>query len=467
MRATGMTPTLRKDEREDWVRESKKANAKFFSELDVLLRALDRFFNIDNLTYSNDDLTNRNFYEELVTVRDAILRVLGILEVIIPENKKNAYWFQKFAESKLLSARERDDFREGLYRQDTPEKGLYLLYDSFINLKGVISDLIRTGAISYMGFMNIGHMMGKEIRENVFFNPFRKSINPEFDTITNQKISDIVKSLSQGEVRKNVSVVYIYLFRFIRFMGFIDIETQRPISLNSSLIILILLKSEIGVFRGYVEKAVRKIKDPELGGLLNSIAYQFSMENRRVYLQELRDIQRKKASPYFRGKIENCHGILKNLIEQSIVQLAQHFRPDIEGEEIFVSFVTKVQQSIRLREDIVVLRRFIEMIEEKVDNAREWMKVFESMKNYMLYFESFTFRLLRHDDYEEFVSFFNEICSAKRDVIVGPGFRKLLDMVRHFKIYLETTLGHIANRPELSGKVIDNERVESLIRQYI
>jgi len=462
-----MTPTLRKDEREDWVRDSRKANPHLFSELDVLLRALDRFFNIDNLTYSNDDLTNRNFYEELVTVRDAILRVLGILEVIIPENKKNAYWFQKFAETKLLSARERDDFREGLYRQDTPEKGLYLLYDSFINLKGVLSDLVRTDAISYMGFMNIGHMIGKEIRENVFFNPFRKNINPEFDTITNQKISDIVKSIAQGEVRKNVSVVYIYLFRFIRLMGFIDVETQRSISLNSSLIILVLLKSELEVFRGYVEKAVRKIENPEIRCLLNSIAYQFSMENRRVYLQELRDIQRKKASPYFKGKIENCHGILKNLTEQSIVQLAQHFRPDIKGEEIFSSFVTKVQQSLRLREDIVVLHRFIGIIEDRADNARERMKVFESMKNYMLYFESFTFRLLRHDDYEEFAAFFSEIRSAKRDIIAGPKFGKLLDMVQHFRIYLETTLRHIENRPELGDKMIDNERVDSLIRQYM
>src|SRR5512135_558173 len=200
-----MTYTLRKEDKEDWVRDSKKANHQLFSELDVLLRALDRFFNIDNLTYSNDDLTNKNFYEELVTVRDAILRVLGILEVIIPESKKNAYWFQKFAETKFLSAQGRDDFREGLYRQDTPEKSLYLLYDSFINLKGVISDLIRTGTLSYMGFMNIGHMIGKEIRENVFFNPFRKSLNPEFDTITNPKISDIVKSIGQREKRKFVS----------------------------------------------------------------------------------------------------------------------------------------------------------------------------------------------------------------------------------------------------------------------
>jgi hypothetical protein len=458
---------MRKEEKEEWVGDSKKANHRLFSELDVLLRALDRFFNIDNLTGASDDLTNRNFYEELVTVRDTILRVLGVLEVVIPENKKNAYWFQKFAETKLLSAQGRDDFREDLYRQDTPEKSLYLLYDSFINLKGIISDLVRTGTISYMGFMNIGHMIAKEIRENIYFNPFRKSLNPEFDTITSPKISGIVKSIGQKEMRKYLSVIYIYLFRIIRFMGFIDIETQRPVSLNASLIILILLKSEIAAFQGYIEKAVKRIDDPELEGLLRSISYQFSMENRRVYLQELRDIQRKKASPHFRGKIENCHGILRNLTEQTVVQLAQHFRPDIEGEEIFSSFVTKIQQSIRLREDIVVLHSFIAMIKEKAGNAGERMKVFESMRGYMLYFESFTFRLLRHDDYEEFVMFFNEIHSARKDVIMGPGFKKLLDMIRHFDVYLETTLRHIANRSELGDKMIDMGRVEGLIGQYM
>ena len=457
----------RRKEKEDWVRDSKKSNSQLFSELDVLLRALDRFFNVDNLIYSNDDLTNRNFYEELVTARDGILRVLGILEAIIPENRKNAYWLQKYAESKYLSPRKRDDFREDLYRQDTPEKSLYLLYDSFINLKGVISDLIRTGTISYMGFMNIGHMIGKEIRESIFFNPFRRALNPEFDRITNPRISDIVRAIGQGEVKKHVSVIYLYLFRLMRFMGFIDVETQRPISLNSSLIVLILMKSELAAFQGYLEKAVRKIKDPALGGLLQSIAYQFSMENKRVYLQELRDIQRKKASPQFRGKIENCHGILKNLAEQSVVQLSQHFASDITGEEIFVSFLTKLQQSIRLREDIYALHRFLVMIEERADNARERLKAFASMKSYMLYFESFTFRLLRHDDYEEFMVFFNEMHSAKRDVILGPGFRKLNEMMRQFKIYLETTLRHIANRSELGNKAIDMERVESLIGQYM
>ena len=458
---------LRKEETEDWAREARKLNHQLFSELDVLLRALDRFFNVENLLFSNEDLTNKNFYEELVTARDAILRVLGILEVVIPESRKNAYWFQKFAETELLTARKRDDFRETLYRQDTPEKGLYLLYDSFINLKGVISDLVRTGNISYMGFMNIGHMIGKEIRENRCFNPFSKGLNPEFDTITHGIVSEIVRSIDRPEVKKQISIIYVYLFRFLRFMRCIDMETQRPVSLNSSLVILILMKSEIGAFQGYIEKALRKIGDPELEMLLKSIAYQFTMENRRVYLQEMRDILRKKASPHFRGKIENCHGILKNLTEQSIVQLTQYFRHEIPGEEVFASFVTKLQQSIRLREDIFVLHRFISMLEDKAGNVRGRLKVFESLRNYMLYFESFTFRLLRHDDYEEFAVFFNEINTAKKEAVTGADFRKLLERIRHFRIYLETTLRHIGNRSELNDKSIDMERVESLIRQYL
>lgn len=458
---------LQKKEIEDWVLNSKKANRILFSEMDVLLRALDRFFNIKNLTIPSEDLTTKNFHDELVIVKDTILRLLGIMEVVIPESKKNAYWFQKFAETKFLTEHKRDAFREGLYTQDTPEKGLYLLYDSFINLKGVVTDLIRTGSISYMGFNNISYIINKQIRENIFFNPFKKNINPEFDVISNLEISDIVKTLKDRELRKYVSNIYFYLFRFLRFLGFIDITTQRSVSLNSSLIILILLRSEINIFQSYIEKAVKKIKESDLEMLLKSIAYQFSMETRRVYLQELKDINRKKVSVHFRGKLENSHGILKNLSEQSIVQLSQFFKPGIKGEHIFKSFVTNLEQSLQLRENIFVLHKLIALFESKAGNSQERLKVFTLLKNYMLYFESSTFRLLRHDDYEEFLLFFNEMNTLNNDVILGHGFPKILEKVMHFKIYLETTLRHIANRSELNGRSLDMDRVDALVRQYL
>ncbi len=455
------------ESRQDWVAQSKQDNAVLFSELDVLLRALDRFFNIENLPFSNEDIAGRNFYEELLAARDVILRVLGLLEVVIPENRKNAYWFRKFAESKFMPERKIDDFRKDLYLQDTPEKGLYLLYDSFINMKGLISDLARSGHISYMGFLNVGNLVSKEIRENVFFNPFKKNMNPEFDMITNQTISKIAKSLADKDEKKHISVIYLYLFRFIRIMSFIELTTQRAVSLSTSLILLILLRSEINAFRIYIDKSIRKMKSHDLQMLLHAIAYQFSMETKRVYQQELKDILRKKASIRFRGKIENSHGILKNLTEQSVVQLTQHFNPAISGVEVFASFMNRIEQSFRLREDIHVLHAFVALFCSKADDLGERLKSFESLRNYMLYFESFTFRLLRHDDYEEFTLFFHDLNTIKKEMVTGQRFPKILEKIKQFRIFLETTLRHIGNRSELMDKQLDMVRIETLMSQYL
>jgi hypothetical protein len=447
---------------ENWVSFSKHLHSDLFSELEVLLKALDRFFYVENLPMTQEDLTNRNFYDELTVVRDIIFRVLGILEVVIPENKKNAYWFQRFAESKFLTLYSRDMFKKELYKQDTPEKGLYLLYDLFINLKGIITDLLKTGKISYLGYGNIGQLISKEIRGNNYFNPFKHDINPEFDRIENRFVSQIVKSIESKETKKYISVLYLYLFRFLRYINHIDITSQYSVSLNSSLMILILLRTELNSFQSYIKKIPKTIQDENLRMLLTSIAYQFSMETRRVYLQELREIVRKKAPQHFRGKIENSQGILKNMTEQTIVQLAQFFKPNTHGEDIFDSFTTKLEQSMKLREDIYVLQKFLAILEEQTVPPSERTSIFKSLKNFMFYFESFTFKLLRYDDYDEFASFFHYILSLKQF-----DFDKIQDKVHNFNVFLETTLRHLSNRSEFSGKPINIDRAEKLFRQYL
>jgi hypothetical protein len=452
-------------ERENWVSDAKEANGPLFSELDVLLRALDRFFRIESLTTGNEDLTAKNFYEELVIARDTILRVLAILEVVIPESRKNAYWFQRFAETKLLSARHRDEFRKTLYRQDTPAQGIHLLYDSFINLKGVLSDLMRSGKVSYTGFTNIGYIISKEIRENVFFNPFGRGINPEFDVIDSPMISDIIGTLGDREVKKNISLIFISLFRFLRFLRVVDVSSQRGVPLNSSLAVLIMVQSEIPLFHDLVESAAKAAGDKRLRTILDSLSCQFSMEARRVFQVELKEIYRKRATARLRGKIENCHGILQNLVEHSIMQLAQAFNPSATGDDIFPSFATRLQQSLRLREDLVALLRLMADLDAGAESP-DRTRFFESLWNYMVYFESFTFGLLRYEDYEEFVLFFDEMRAVKRETMQDSELQRVIERIRHFKIFVETTLGHVENRSELSNTPVDMERVEGLIRQY-
>lgn len=446
---------------ESWFLERKKEHKKFFSELEALLRSLDRFFYIENLPISQEDLSVKNFREELLTIRDVIFRILGILEVIIPESKKSAFWFQKFSETKFLNNRARDLFKESLYKQNSPEKSLYLLYDTFLNIKVIITEILKSENISYLSFKNIAQLISKEIRENIYFNPFKGDINPDFDVIENPVVAKIVKSIKDKETKKYISITFLYFFRFLRYLGHVDITSQYSISLNVAFSILIMLRSEINIFHNYIKKISESIKDDNLKNLLKFISYQFSMETKRVYLQELKDIIQKKAPQHFRGKIENSHGILKNLVEQSVVQVIQFFEPKIDGKDIFDSFSTKLHQSLKLREDLIVLNMFLTLIENKANSLDEIRKVFKPFKDFMNYFESFTFKLLRYDDYDEFYTFFNEMKAIKEFEI-----HNVVEKIHNFKIFLETTIQHISNRAEIVNMSIDQKRIKETFKKF-
>lgn len=450
---------------DNWVSAAKKKNKEVFSELDVLLRALDRFFNIENLPISREEVANRNFFDELTAAKETIVRVVNLLDGIIPESKKNVYWFQKFAHSKFLNDKKRDALREELYKQDIPEKSLFLLYDTFINLKGLITDILKTEHIPYLTFANMGQITGREIRENIFFNPFRQELSPEFDVIENREISKLVRDIRDQETRKHASMVLIHLFRYLRYLRFADASSKFG-SLNSSLLIILLLRSEFNIFQGYLDSAARKVRDDGFGMLLKAISYQFSMESKRVFMQEIKEVFRNKSPQYLKGKVENSHGILKNLTEQSVVQVARFFSPDIQGSDIFDTFVTRLEQSLRLREDILILEHFLALMEK--EGAKEKaVHIFDSMRNFMLYFQSFTFKLLRYDDYEEFLSFFNKVFAFNREDVKGKRFERLMEKIRQFRIFTETCLRQISIRAELADVPVDMERVRNSLNQYL
>jgi hypothetical protein len=275
-----------------------------------------------------------------------------------------------------------------------------------------------------------------------------------------------VRNIRQGELRKYISVVYLYLFRILRFLRFVDVATQRAVSLNASLLTLLLLRHEMGMLQDYVDKVRKKIANSEIEPILGSIAYQFSIETKRVYLQEMRGIRNEKGAS-LRGRIENSQGILKNLSEQSIVQLSQLFDPELAGEAIFPSFSTRLERSLRLREDISVLHRLLILLEVSAGKGEQRLRFFESLRSYMVYFEGFTFNMLRFDDYEEFRLFFDEFRDLDIELIRGEGFEKILDRLRHFGVFLSTTLGEIGNRAELRDRPLDLRSVEDHLRKYL
>jgi hypothetical protein len=92
----------RSQAQDGWLEESRKENRRSFSELDVLLRGLERFFFIENQPFARESHVNKNFHSELNAVKEVVSRVLTILEITIPESNRNAYWFQPRKQQKCL-----------------------------------------------------------------------------------------------------------------------------------------------------------------------------------------------------------------------------------------------------------------------------------------------------------------------------------------------------------------------------
>ncbi len=451
-----------------WFKLIKEEKRDILFELSILLKATDRLFIVENLPITDQDYPNRNFYDELLVVKDVILRILNILESLIPESEKNSYWFRKYAEERFMSSSQRDNLREELYIQDSPEKGLLLLYDTFVNIKTIISDLLRTQNIPYMSYKNIGDIISREIRENRFFNPFIQPLNITEDMIENPKIAFVVKSIENKTVKKYISLCLVGLFRLLRLLRYVITDTSSQAVINRSIALLFLIRNELEALKVLIDKGASEIEviREDLCNLLRGLSYQILMETKRVYLQELRDITKRTGLKRQRGRIENSAGIIKNFIEQSIIQIVQIFNPDIKGEEIFPAFVTKKQISIKLREDIAVLHGIVSAVLQ--DNAQS-QKPFGALKNYIHYFQSFTYRLLRYDDYEEFSNFIEEILKYLEDIQKGPpsSYIKFFDRLNHFKIFLETILRQISQREELIGENLDEGRVKAIMQNFL
>lgn len=431
-------------------------------ELNTLLKALDRFFTAGTIYTFEEDITFKNFYKELDVIKDVILRILSALDILIPDSSKNAYWLRKYAEIKFFSLYPNISLIDDLKKQDTPEKSLLLLYDSFINLKGIIIDILKSEFITFTSFKNIGDSIKKEIRENKHFNPFLKDINIEIDKIDNQNIIEIVKNIKDKTLKKYLALFYIYTFRLLRYTNYIDINSHYSIALNTSIVLLFLIKTEISLLLDFIKKFGKIVKEKNFSDILNLISYQIKMETKRVYSQELKNIFDNIPPELSRGKLENSKGILVNLLEQIVIQITQYFRADINGKYIFNSFTTKFYQSKKLREDIYVFLKILEKLELDFSKTQKKEAYLKSLNEFIHYFKSSTLKFIRFNDYENFIDFINEFTNFK-----PYNYNKLLERIKHFKIFLETYINQIEKREELKDVPIDIKKAEETLKKFL
>ena len=149
-----------------------------------------------------------------------------------------------------------------------------------------------------------------------------------------------------------------------------------------------------------------------------------------------------------RTRVENSHGILKDCFQQSVVQLAQAFDPQVEGSDIFPDFTAKLDQSIRLRDGLAVAHQGHPRLRAGQDEPAA-----QVMKGEISDFYDNSIKFLMYRDWSGFELFYIEILKC-------TSLPSLMQIAHRFETFLMTLFREVQKRsilqdyplaPDLSG----------------
>jgi hypothetical protein len=379
-------------------------------ELEMWLRAFERFFRIKNQPLSEKEvrqLALRNWSEELRLVDNVILRAVHLCTGILTEDQVNLTTFDKYVDGHLRKDDVIDPYIEKLVRQSTPESGLTLLRESLEDLHVLLTDLTRLSRVQYGSFMSVGRVIYREIRRSQLLAMLiDKKFKRIHDRIQNPRVAATIRSIEDPVQRKQAAKVFLEFFRLLHYLEFADPATADEDGLKNTILVFSLITSETRLLLAYLERRVLKNlpEDNAAYPVYDSFVYCLPFELKKVLNTELLDISVARQPEIVRARVENSHGILKDCFQQSVVQLAQVFDPFIEGEHIFPDFKARLEQSVMLRDN---LARLIRMV--RVFAASREQSAAVAMKEEISRFYDTSMKDLMYRDWSGFELFFIEI----------------------------------------------------------
>lgn len=432
----------------DQMAEAGKTHDLF--ELEMWLRSFERFFRIKNQPLSEREtkqLALRNWSEELRLVDNVILRAIHLCTSILTEEQVNHARFDKYVEGYLKKDDTTDPYVEKLLRQTTPEGGLTLLREAFEDMHVLLADLTQLSRIPYNTFAAVGKTLYREIRRShLIALLIDKKFKPAHDRITNPAIALTIRGIEDPLQRRHAARVFLEFFRLLHYLEYADPAKADEEGLKSTLLIFSLITSETRLLLQYLERRVLPALEDgsALHDLYDSFVYCLPLELKKVINTELLDISASRQADSVRARVENSHGILKDGFQQSVVQLAQVFRP-VDGHEIFPDFTAKLDQSVLLRDGLARLIQALRAFQSRRDDASAIR-----MKEEISRFYDTSMKYLMYRDWSGFELFFIEILKC-------TSLPALQQIAHRFETFLVTLFREVQKRAILQNVPLSQE----------
>jgi len=319
----------------------------------------------------------------------------------------------------------------------------------------LLNELSKLSRIPYATFQAIGRVIYRETRRNDYLSlSMDGRFIPAHDRITAEPITQLMQRIDDRERRRVVAATFLQFFRQLHYLEYADPRRRHLEELRTSVLIFSLVASET---RALVEHL--QLEQARLGSesgfpeSFESFIYCVPLEIRKVIQNELTELTSFKQADAVYIKIENSHGILRDCFQQSVIELARGFDPDIDRHRIFPQFRTHLEQSRMLKHALITLTLSVqEFGQEPSDEGAE------ALKRLISRFCNRSLRFLMYRDWSSFESFAAELQKCDR----VPG---MLQLAHRVETYLKTLVREVNKRSVLSvtkDETSDENRVTLL-----
>jgi hypothetical protein len=186
-----------------------------------------------------------------------------------------------------------------------------------------MDDLVKMPEVAFKTFTSMGKLINREIKQCRYIEMLvAYKFKVHYDRVENPAIAALVKRVAHEGLRQDLAKVFLELFRLLRYLEFIERDLNHDRPLKHSLLVFSLVNSELRQLFDFIE--TRICRHPEVSeqciDTLDATIFAMSQEIKKVFSHELVGLVYLRHAPPIFAKVENSHGLLKNSLQQSIVQ---------------------------------------------------------------------------------------------------------------------------------------------------
>jgi hypothetical protein len=423
----------------DWLRQIQDRGAiENLFALETWLKAIRSFLKLEHLPLSDaekNEIALRPFAPEIGIIREGIRLCESHAYVLLDPGLEVK--FEDFVKAQMRRDRIVDYNISRIAEQLTPADSLSQLLELLNDLRIMIDGFPPQTGRNLQLYLTLGRCFGREIKNCRYVDMLMSHrFKLQYDLVDNKPLIATLRRIPQEAVKRNVVMVFLYLFRFLKYLTLVSAYLTRDRPLKQHLMIFSLMHEEMGNLSDLL--SARPLKNVRSGNALEQaaelIAYSMKTEFHRVQTQELVGVSGESDPRLVYSRLENSHGLLHNCCQICILTLVQAIDKNFDPSALFPSSSAQLVQAEKVRQDLWDLRRWLmDVLENK--ETMDAAKIIERVT----IFKDASMHSLMYRDWGEFEAFSDTLA-----VSIHSG--EIRTNIRRFISYLENLIQEVSKR---------------------